>query len=131
MAKSKRPCGRLSIFKGREAKLNRAIFHALALKSPQTTWEVFRQLKKQKDMAHLTYSVLIRRVKALQESDYLMKVGERKTRLGSETALYQLTPRAELAMVLDQINLDKFIRKAEYHRIITALEALQRPGQSE
>lgn len=82
-------------------------------------------------MAHLTYSVLIRRVKALQESDYLMKVGERKTRLGSETALYQLTPRAELAMVLDQINLDKFIRKAEYHRIITALEALQRPGQSE
>ena len=129
MAKGKRNGGRLSVFKGREAKLNRAIFHILALKSPQTTWEVFRQFKKQKDTAHLTYSVLIRRVKALQESDYLMKVGERKTRPGSETALYQLTLRAELAMVLDQINLDKFIREADYHRIISALEAFQRLEQ--
>ena len=76
-------------------------------------------------MADLAYSVLIRRVEALQELDYLMKVGERKTRPGSETALYQLTPRAELAVALDQINLDKFITEADYHRIITALEAFQ------
>ena len=80
-------------------------------------------------MAHLSYSVLIRRVKALQKLDYLMKVGETKTRPGSETALYQLTPRAELAMVLDKTNLDKFIREADYHRIITALEAFQRLEQ--
>ena len=125
MARAKRNHGRLSIFKGREAKLNYAVFQVLSQKGPQTTWEVFKQFKKQKDMAHLTYSVLIRRVKALQESDYLMKVGERKTRLGSETALYQLTPRAELAMVLKQINLDKFIKEADYHRILTALEAFQ------
>ena len=68
--------GRLSVFKGKEAKLNRAIFHILALKSPQTTWGIFRQFKKRKDMAHIRYSVLIRRVKALQQLDYLMKVGE-------------------------------------------------------
>jgi len=117
--------GRISVFKGREAKLNHAIFHILALKSPQATWDIFKQFKKQKDMTHLRYSVLIRRVKALQESDYLMKVGERKTMPGSETALYQLTPRAELALALDQINLDKFITEADYHRIITALEAFQ------
>ena len=121
----KRKSGRLQIFKGRKAKLNYAIFHILALKNPQATWDIFKQFKKQKDMAHLKYSVLIRRVKALQESDYLMEVGERKTRPGSETALYQLTPRAELAVALDQINLDKFITEADYHRIITALEAFQ------
>jgi len=121
----KRKSGRLQIFKGRKAKLNRAIFHILALKNPQATWDIFKQFKKQKDMADLRYSVLIRRVKALQESDYLMKVGERKTMPGSETALYQLTPRAELAVALDQINLDKFITEADYHRIITALEAFQ------
>ena len=101
----------------------------LPIKAPQTTWDLFRQFKKQKDMAHLSYSVLIRRVKALQKLDYLMKVGETKTRPGSETALYQLTPRAELAMVLDKTNLDKFIREADYHRIITALEAFQRLEQ--
>lgn len=129
MARSKRKRGTLSVFKGREARLNSSIFHVLALKSPQTTWDIFRQFKKRKDMADLRYWVLIRRVRALQELDYLMKVGERKTRLGSETALYQLTPRAELAMVLDQTNLDKFVREAAYHRIITALEAFQRLEQ--
>jgi len=129
VAKGKAKKGRLKVFKGREAKLNRAIFQTLAHKSPQTTWDLFRQFKKQKDMAHLSYSVLIRRVEALQKLDYLMKVGETKTRPGSETALYQLTPRAELAMVLDKTNLDKFIREADYHRIITALEAFQRLEQ--
>jgi len=120
---------KLSVFKGRQARLNRAIFHILALKSPQATWDIFKQFRKQKDLAHIKYSVLIRRVKALQESDYLLKVGERKTRPGSETALYQLTPRAELAVALDEMNLDKFIREADYHRIISALEAFKHPKQ--
>ncbi|MBT0160532.1 hypothetical protein G4O51_11180 [Candidatus Bathyarchaeota archaeon A05DMB-2] len=125
MAKGKAKSGRLSVFKGKEARLNRAIFQLLALKEPLATCDVFKEFRKRKDMAHIRYSVLIRRVKALQESDYIMKVGERKTKLGSETALYQLTPRAELAIVLDQTNLDKFIRKANYHRIISALDAFQ------
>jgi len=125
VARRKGKTGRLSVFKGKEAKLNRAVFHVLALKSPQATWDIFRQLQKRKDLAHVKYSVLIRRVQALQELDYLMKVGERKTKPGSETALYQLTPRAELAVALDQINLDKFIREAEYYRIISALEAFR------
>ena len=77
-------------------------------------------------MAHIRYSVLIRRVRALQGLDYLMKVGVRRTRLGFETALYQLTPRAELAIAIDQTDLDKFVLKAEYHRIIDALDAFSR-----
>ena len=68
-------------------------------------------------------------MQALQESDYLIKVGERRTRLGSETGLYQLTPRAELAIALDQTNLNKFIREADYHQIITMLNVLVRPKQ--
>jgi len=76
-------------------------------------------------MSSLRYWVLIRKVKALQKQDYLMKVGETKTMAGSETGLYQLTPRAELAMALNQIDLDKFIREADYHRILSVLEAFQ------
>jgi len=129
VAKGKDKSGRLSVFKGREARLNRAIFHILALKSPLTTYDILREVRKRKDLAHIRYSVLTRRVKALQESDYLMKVGATKTRLGFETALYQLTPRAELAIALDLTNLDKFIRKAEYHQIITALNAFVDPRQ--
>ena len=120
-----RKTGRISVFKGRKAKLNHAIFQTLTRKSPQTTWDMFKQLKKQKDMTKLRYWVLIQRVRALQELDYLMKVGETKTMLGTETALYQLTPRAELAITLDQVDLNHFLKKADYHQIFLALEAFQ------
>ena len=76
-------------------------------------------------MSSLRYWSVIRRVKNLQELDYLMKVGETETMAGSETALYQLTPRAELAIALDQTDLNKFIREADYHRILSALEAFK------
>ena len=55
-----------------------------------------------------------------------MKVSEIKTMPGTETGLYQLSPRAELAMVLDQVDLDKFVKEADYHRILNALEAFQK-----
>ena len=42
---------------------------------------------------------------------------------GTETGQYQLTPRAELAIVLDQVDLDKFVKEADYHRVLTALDA--------
>jgi hypothetical protein len=115
----------ISVFKGREARLNRAIFRSLARKSPQTKWDIFREFKKQKGMSNLRYWVLIRRIEALHEQDYLLNVGKTETMPGSETALYQLTPRAELAMALDKINLDKFLKEADYHQILGALEAFQ------
>jgi len=127
----RRTDGRISVFKGRKARLNHAIFQALAHKSPQTTWDMFKQIKKQKDLSSLRYWVLIRRIDALHELDYLMKVGETETNLGSETALYQLTPRAELAIALDQIDLNKFIINADYHQILCALEAFQTFGKQE
>ena len=113
------------MFKGKEAKLNHAIFQVLTQKSPQTAWEIFNQLTKQKHLLDLKYWVLIRRIKKLHETDYIIKVGETKTMPGTETGLYQLTPRGELAIALDQIDLDKFINKADYHRILTAIEAFQ------
>lgn len=125
MPRRRRTDGRISLFKGRKARLNYAIFQTLTHKSPQTAWDMFKQFKKLKGMSSLRYWVLIRKVKALQKQDYLMKVGETKTMAGSKTGLYQLTPRTELAMALNQIDLDKFIREADYNRIFSALEAFQ------
>jgi hypothetical protein len=65
----------LSVFNGREAKLNRVIFQVIAQKSPQTAWDIFSQFTKQKELSNLKYWVLIRRIKNLFESDFLMKVG--------------------------------------------------------
>ncbi|HDQ05290.1 MAG TPA: hypothetical protein ENN36_01030 [Candidatus Bathyarchaeota archaeon] len=129
MAGRKSCAVRLSVFKGKEAKRNRMVFQVLAEKSPQTAWKMFKELKKQKGLTKLDYGVLIDRINDLYESDYLMKVGETKTMPGTETGLYQLTPRAELAVILDKTDLDKFVKTADYHRIFMALEAFQNPKQ--
>ena len=116
---------RLSVFRGKEAKLNHAILCFLKQKSLQTAWEIFVQFKKQKEMADLTYTTILRRMAALQSQDYIMNVGEKDTMPGTETALYQLSPRAELAITLSEINLDKFVKKAGYESILGALEAFE------
>jgi hypothetical protein len=122
----KRDTVRLSVFKGREAKLNRAIFLILHEKISQTAWQIFSMLSKKKEMKGLTYWTVIRRMRALHKQDYVMVVGEIETMPGTETSLYQLTPRAELALVLDKINMDQFLKEASYDRILIALEAFKK-----
>jgi hypothetical protein len=122
----KRDTVRLSVFKGREAKLNRSIFHILHEKISQTAWQIFSMLSKKKEMKSLTYWTVIRRMRALQNQDYVMVVGKIETMPGTETSLYQLTPRAELALILDKINMDQFLKEADYNRILTAFEAFKK-----
>ena len=126
MPRRKRDTVRLSVFKGREAKLNRAVFHILHEKISQTAWQIFSMLSKKKEMKGLTYWTVIRRMRALQNQDYVMVVGEIETMPGTETSLYQLTPRAELALILDQINIDQFLKESGYDRILIALEAFKK-----
>ncbi len=124
MAKGKRESGRLSVFKGREARLNRAIFHILALKSPQTIYEVCKEIRTHKDMKNTKYTNVNRRIRALEEAGYLKKVGTRKTKAGFKATLYQITPRAYLAFILNQIDLDNFTQTADEDTVITTLAAL-------
>lgn len=125
MARLKRKSGKLSVFKGREAKLNRAIFHILALKGPHTVYALLGEIRRQRGLTNTRDGVLRRRVKALEKQDYLMKVGTAKTRWGYDTPLYHLTPRAELAMTLSKTDLDRFVKEADYHRLISMLDVLK------
>jgi len=118
--------GRISVFKGREARLNRAIFQILALKGPSTIYDIRKEVRKQKHLAGTKYPVVNRRVRRLEESNYLEKAGTRKIRTqpGNKAILYQLTARAYLAILLNKINLDSFTQKASQDTIITTLAAL-------
>jgi hypothetical protein len=125
VAKGKDKSGRLSVFKGREARLNRAIFHILALKSPYAFNALLREVRKQRGLQDTRDSVLRRRVEALEKQDFLMKVGTTKARLGYDTPLYGLTPRAELSIVINETDLDRFVKQANYDRIIRMLYILK------
>jgi hypothetical protein len=120
----RRKTGRISVFKGREAKLNRLIFQILALEGPLTIYEVCKRIKTKRGLKHTKYTNVNRRVRALRKSGYLQKVGVRKTKAGFKAALYCVTPRAYLAILLNELDLDRFIRTASEERIITAIAAL-------
>ena len=119
----KRKSGRTSVFKGREAKLNRAIFHILALKGPQTIYEICKEVKTHKGLRHTKYTNVNRRVRALESAGYLERTGTRETQAGFKATLYQLNARAYLALLLNQINLDNFIQEADETDILNVVAA--------
>jgi len=114
---------RLSVFKDREAKLNKAIFWILAQEGPLTIYDVCKKVRAQKALRYTKYSVINRRVRNLEQAGYVEKAGERKTRAGFEAQFYQLSLRAYLVMMLNQIDLDKFVETVEQERILSALAA--------
>ena len=124
MPRRKRKTGRISVFKGREAKLNHAIFHILALKGPLTIYEVCKRVKTKKGLKHTKYTNVNRRIRALKESGYLQKVGTRRTQAGLQAILYQMTARAFLAILLNEVNLHDLVQTASEECIITTLAAL-------
>ena len=113
MEKSKKKRGRLQVFKGREAKLNHAIFHILALKGPQTIYHIYKQVKTRRRLRHVRYATVNKRVRTLLESGYIKKTGVKKTKAGFKASIYELTARAYLAILLNHINLDKLVKRAD------------------
>ncbi|MEM2112396.1 MAG: hypothetical protein QXX08_11065 [Candidatus Bathyarchaeia archaeon] len=122
MTKNVKP--RLSVFKGREAKLNKAIFWILAQEGPLTTYDITRKVRAQKELRYIKYSVINRRVRHLEQKGYIEKIGLRRTRAGFEARLYQLTFRAYLSIILNQTDLDYYIETAKEEKIICALSSL-------
>ena len=122
MGKGNRNVGRISVFKGREAKLNRAIFQTLALKGPQTIYGIHKEIKKSRGFKYTRYPSVLKRVKALEESAHLKRAPPKKTAGGFEITVYELAARAYLSIILDSIGLEELIKKMSEN---TALQILQ------
>jgi len=100
-------------FQRREAKLNHAIFHVLAVKGPLTIYDIHKIVKTRRRLRHVRYASVNKRVRSLEESGYIKKIGLEKTKAGFEAAIYELTARAYLAILLNSINLDELVMRAD------------------
>ena len=109
MRKGKKESGRLSVFKGREARLNRAIFHIVALKGPLTTYDIHKEVKAQRGLGYTPYANVNKRVRALEELGYVKEIGVKKTKSGFEASIYELCAKAYLAILLNSINLEDLL----------------------
>lgn len=115
---------KLSVFKGREAKLNRAILLTLFQDSPLVVYDITKQVKKQKGFKSTKYTNVNRRVRALMQQGYIEIVGSRETQSGSLATLYQTTIRAKAAFYTKAVNPDQFIEQATAQTLTTALAAI-------
>jgi hypothetical protein len=114
----------LSLFKGREAKLNRAILIVLLQCGPLVIYDITKEIKKRKRVRGVKYTNVNRRVRALVEQGYLESVGSRETQSGVQGTLYSPTIRAKVAFYLNQISPDQFVKEANDEALTTELAAL-------
>jgi hypothetical protein len=97
---------KLSVFKGREARLNHAIFQILSLKGPQTIYDVHRQVRAHRGLRYTCYASVNKRVRALEDSGYVKKACVKRTKAGFEASTYELGAKAYLAMLLNSVSLE-------------------------
>jgi hypothetical protein len=104
---------KLSVFKGREAKLNRAIFQSLALKGAQTIYDIHKHVRTFRGLRYTYYGNVNKRVRVLQQLGYLKEVNIKSTKAGFEATEYELTTRSYLAIMLDSIDLEDILNRID------------------
>ena len=122
MPRSKRETVRLSVSKGREASLNRALIQALISKEPQTTNQLFTKIAIIEEFKDISYSTVNKRVRSLEQSDYIKKVLVKK-RVGGLSNYYELRPKVYLAQFLASNNIYKLFEQADDQLSLTFLAA--------
>jgi hypothetical protein len=107
MTRKKYKGSELSVFKGREAKLNIAIFFILALSDPLNINELQKQVSKQRNLGGTYYASLTKRLRCLVADEYL-----KENKVGNKAATYQLTNKAYLAIFLGSNYMQEILDKA-------------------
>jgi Trm5-related predicted tRNA methylase len=115
---------KLSVFKGREARLNRAIFQSLALKGAQTIYDIHKHVKTFRGLKYTYYGNVNKRVRALQKLGYVKEVNIKSTKAGFEATEYELTTRTYLALMLDSTNLEDMLNRMDEDIALEILAAM-------
>jgi hypothetical protein len=103
---------KLSLFTGREAKLNRVILLTLDLENPLTSYGIYLEVRRIKGFRHTKRQAIDRRVKALYAQGWLVQCGVRPAKAHFLSPLYTLTINAKAALALDKTDLNRFVRVA-------------------
>ena len=112
------------MFKGREARLNRAIFQSLALKGAQTIYDIHKHVRTFRGLKYTYYGNVNKRVRALQQQGYLNEVSVKSTKAGFEATEYELTTRTYLVLLLDSFNLEDLLNRIDEETASEVLAAM-------
>ena len=124
MPERKQSTGKISVFKGKQAALNLAIFGALS-KTPLVIYDITKQVKEKRSFYRLKPSMVGRRVRDLVNQGYLEFAGSRDNKPGIQATLYQLTTKAKVALYYNSVSRDTFLQEADEQTLTAELSALR------
>jgi DNA-binding PadR family transcriptional regulator len=104
---------RLSVFKGREARLNLVIFTILDAKKLLTSYDMYLEIRRIKGFRHTKYPSVDRRMKALHQQHWITRKGTRRTKPGFDSPFYELSSKGRTAIEIDRANINDFLKNAE------------------
>ena len=125
MTQKKSKGTKLQVFSGREARLNRAILQTLTIEFPLIIYDISKRIRNVRGLRHTKNTNVGRRVKALEQQGYVEIAGSRETQSGSQGILYQLTTRAQVALLLTKISMEVFIEEADEEMLVAELAVLR------
>jgi hypothetical protein len=114
----------LSVFKGREAKLNRAILQSVALKGPQTIYNIYKLVKMTKSLRNVHYGNVNKRVRALAKLGYTKAIKTQDTKAGFEANVFELTAKAQLSLLLSSTNMEDLLNLIEENYAMEIVAAI-------
>jgi hypothetical protein len=109
MARKKPKGTELSVFKGREAKLNRALIQIMPIRGHQTIYEIHKSIKNKTGLRKTKYATVNKRVRTLERMSFFRKSGSRKTKAGFQSATYEVQNKVYVAMLLASVGIDSFV----------------------
>jgi DNA-binding PadR family transcriptional regulator len=113
----------LKVFSGREASLNRVIFLILYSKKLLAKYDMFLEIKNIKGLRHIDSKTVYRRMDALERQGWIAQKGNRTTKPGWPSELYELTLRGKAALKLDQKSLEEFLQTATDEQMLNFIDA--------
>jgi hypothetical protein len=126
MARRKAKGTKLKVFSGREDKVNRAIFQILSSNEVLIKYDVHKRVTSQRGFKRTRYGSIKKRIRILEETGYLKRVGMRKTQPGSEGILYEITFKAYAAMKLDTTKFEDFFDQMDEESALQLLALMAR-----
>ncbi len=121
------------MFKGREAKLNRAILRILTgTESSLSIWDMMKRINanRKRGSRKVLYHNVNTRVRDLEAEGFLRRVGEKETKAKDTAALYAATAKAYFAQLVNSLDIDELINELEEAEIlaVTAIIAVRKRG---
>jgi len=115
---------KLSVFSGREAKLNKVILLILTQECPQSIRQVYKGVITLKDFDHTRYRVVNRRMKSLEKEGFIEQIITEKKSQWFVAKLFQPTIRAYTALVLEAVNYNALIQSTKEAELTALLATI-------